>query len=46
MFMKMKELCWKENHGIQDIGINDTNRNIIADKETNTDHLGEFYRIL
>jgi hypothetical protein len=44
--MKTKEIEWKENHGIQYIGINDSEENIIADKETNTDNLGEFYEIL
>jgi hypothetical protein len=28
----MKELGWKENHRIQNIGIEDCNRNIIVDK--------------
>jgi hypothetical protein len=30
--MKMKELSWKENHGIRNIGIWDFKVNIIADK--------------
>jgi hypothetical protein len=46
MFVKTKELGWKENNGIQDTGINDSEGNIIADKETNTDNLGELTRIL
>jgi len=32
MFMKAKELGWKENHGKQDIGFNDSEENIVADK--------------
>jgi hypothetical protein len=30
--MKTKELGWKENHGIQNIGIEDSQRNIIIDQ--------------
>jgi hypothetical protein len=33
MYMKTKELGWKDNYGIQDTGINDSEGNIIADKE-------------
>jgi hypothetical protein len=29
MYMKTKELGWKENHGIQNIGIEDSQGNII-----------------
>jgi hypothetical protein len=29
MFMKIKELGWKENHGIQNIGIEDSQGNIV-----------------
>jgi hypothetical protein len=32
MYMKTKVIGWKENHGIQNIGIEDCNRNIIVDK--------------
>jgi uncharacterized membrane-anchored protein len=32
MFMKTKELGWKENHGIQNIGIEDSQGNIIIDQ--------------
>jgi hypothetical protein len=32
MYMKTKELDWKENHGIQSIGIEDSQRNIIIDQ--------------
>jgi hypothetical protein len=30
--MKTKELGWKENHGIQNIGIEDSQGNIIIDQ--------------
>jgi hypothetical protein len=30
-YMKSKELAWKENHGIQNIGIEDSQGNIIID---------------
>jgi hypothetical protein len=30
--MKTKELGWKENHGIQNIGIHDSQGNIIVDQ--------------
>jgi hypothetical protein len=30
--MKLKEQGWKENHGIQNIGIEDSKGNIIVDK--------------
>jgi hypothetical protein len=29
MYMKTEELGWKENHGIETIGIEDTEENII-----------------
>jgi hypothetical protein len=29
MYMKTKELGWKENHGNQNVGIEDSQRNII-----------------
>jgi hypothetical protein len=32
MYMKRKELGWKENHGIQNIGVEDSEGNIIVDK--------------
>jgi len=32
MCMKMKEQGWKENHGIQNNGIEDSKGNIIVDK--------------
>jgi hypothetical protein len=32
MYMKTKELGWKENRGIQNIGIEDSQRNIIIDQ--------------
>jgi hypothetical protein len=32
MYMKTKELGWKENHGIQDTGIENSQGNIIIDK--------------
>jgi hypothetical protein len=32
MYMKTKELGWKENHGIQNIGIEDSQGNIIIDQ--------------
>jgi hypothetical protein len=32
MYMKMKEQSWKENHGIQNIGIEDSKGNIVVDK--------------
>jgi uncharacterized membrane-anchored protein len=32
MYMKTKELGWKENHGIQNIGIEDFQGNIIIDQ--------------
>jgi coenzyme F420-reducing hydrogenase alpha subunit len=32
MYMKMKELGWKENHGIENIGVEDSKGNIIVDK--------------
>ena len=32
MYMKKKELGWKENHGIQNISIEDSKGNIIVDK--------------
>ena len=46
MFMKTIEVVWKENHGKQDIGIFNSEGNIVADKEINIDNLGEIYRIL
>ena len=46
LFVKTKELGWKENHGEHYSGINDSERNVVADKETNTDNLGEIYRII
>jgi uncharacterized membrane-anchored protein len=33
MYMKTKELGWKENHGIQNIGIEDSQGNIIIDQK-------------
>jgi hypothetical protein len=32
MYMKTKEVGWKENHGIQNIGIEDSQRNMITDQ--------------
>jgi hypothetical protein len=32
MYMKTKELSWKENHGIQNIGIEDSQENMIIDQ--------------
>jgi hypothetical protein len=32
MYMKTKELGWKENHGIQNIGIEDSQGNIIINQ--------------
>jgi hypothetical protein len=32
MYMKTKELGWKESHGIQNINIEDSKGNIIVDK--------------
>jgi hypothetical protein len=32
MYIKTKELGWKENHGIQNIGIEDSQGNIIIDQ--------------
>jgi hypothetical protein len=32
MYMKTKELGWKENHGIQNVGIEDSQGNIIIDQ--------------
>jgi hypothetical protein len=32
MYTKTKELGWKENHGIQNIGIADSQGNIIIDQ--------------
>jgi hypothetical protein len=32
MYMKAKQLGWKENHGIQNIGIEDSQGNIIIDQ--------------
>jgi hypothetical protein len=32
MYMKTKEVGWKENHGIQNIGIKDSQGNIIIDQ--------------
>jgi hypothetical protein len=32
MYVKTKELGWKENHGIQNIGIEDSQGNIIIDQ--------------
>jgi hypothetical protein len=32
MYMKTKQLGWKENHGIQNIGIEDSQGNIIIDQ--------------
>jgi hypothetical protein len=32
MYMKTKELGWKENHGMQNIGIEDPQGNIIIDQ--------------
>jgi hypothetical protein len=32
MYMKTTELSWKENHGIQNIGIGDSQGNIIIDQ--------------
>jgi uncharacterized membrane-anchored protein len=32
MYMKTKELGWKENHGIQKVGIEDSQGNIIIDQ--------------
>ena len=46
MFMKTKELGWKENHGIQDIGINDSKGNVIVGKRqvvTIWENFTEFY---
>jgi hypothetical protein len=42
MYMKAKELGWKENHGIQNIGIEDSQGNIIIN-QTSTANLGEVY---
>jgi hypothetical protein len=42
MYMKTKELGWKENHGIQNIGIEDCRGNIIID-QTSIANLGEVY---
>jgi hypothetical protein len=41
--MKMKEQGWKENHGIQNIGIEDSKGNLIVDKETGTENFGQLY---
>ena len=45
MFMKTKELGWKEHHGIQYIDIDDSKGIIMADKETLTiwENFTEFY---
>jgi len=32
MYMQMKEVGWKENHGIKTINIEDSKGNIIVDK--------------
>ena len=32
MYIKKKEQGWKENHGIQNIGIEDSKGNLIVDK--------------
>jgi hypothetical protein len=32
MYIKTKELSWKENHGIQNTGIKDSQGNIIIDQ--------------
>ena len=32
MYIEMKEQGWKENHGIQNIGIEDSKGNLIVDK--------------
>jgi hypothetical protein len=32
MYMKAKELGWKENHGLQNVGIEDSQGNIIIDQ--------------
>jgi hypothetical protein len=39
MYMKTKELSWKENHGIQNIGIEDCRGNIIVDQRQSTENL-------
>jgi hypothetical protein len=41
MYMKTKELGWRENHGIQNIGIEDSQYNNRS--ETRTAILGELY---
>ena len=33
MYMKMEELGWKENHWIEAIGIEDTEKNIINERQ-------------
>jgi hypothetical protein len=33
MYMKTKEIGWEENHGIQNIGIKDSEGNIIGDQK-------------
>jgi len=33
MYMKMEELGWKENHGVEAIGIEDTKKNIIDERD-------------
>jgi hypothetical protein len=32
LYMMMKELSWKENHGVQNIDIEDSKGNIVVDK--------------
>jgi len=39
----MKEQGWKENHGIQNTGIEDSKGNLIVDKETGTENFGQLY---
>ena len=41
MYMKTKELGWKENQGIQNIGIEDSQGNRIV--EQSAENLGELY---
>jgi len=43
IYMKTKELGWKEAQGIQNIGIKDSQGNRIVEKKTSAENLGELY---
>jgi hypothetical protein len=43
MYIKKTEQGLKENHGIQNIGIEDSKGNLIVDKKTGTENSGQLY---